>query len=439
MDQATTHSERDSSTVTETSLLRSPQRPPRGYVPTLALSQFGMYLALIAPTIGGLSVKIQGLVGLEAAPGQLGFVTGIGALFALVVQPLAGRLSDRTTSRFGMRRPWIAVGVIGMALALVGCALASSIPLLLVAWCAAQLFANFAFAAQSASIADQVPEPKRGGVSGIIGAATPLGVLVGAVLLALLPNDVLRFTVPAVIALIVGLLFALALKDRVRATKPAEPLSVRQLLSSFVFDPRKNPDFGWAWLSKLLILLGYMSISTYLTLYLASAYGMEIDEQLAFNSLANVVGVSALIVFSVLGGFLSDRVGRRKPFVVASGLVIAVGVALIAGSPAFGAAGLGTILIGEAILGAGAGCFFAVDQALCIALLPDPEHTAKDLGVLNIANTLPSSIAPLLGGVLVIPLGNALFAGGGYTLWFAVATIIAIVGAFLVLRIRGVR
>ncbi|MFB2598644.1 MFS transporter [Herbiconiux sp. P17] len=424
---------------TATSPQSSPPRIPRGYLPTLALSQFGMYLALIAPTIGGLSVKIQGLVGLDAAPGQLGFVTGVGALFALVVQPLAGRLSDRTTSRFGMRRPWIAFGVIGMALALVGCALATSIPLLLVAWCAAQLFANFAFAAQLASIADQVPEPRRGRVSGVIGAATPLGVLVGAVLLSVLPNDFLRFTVPAVIALVVGLLFVLALKDRVRAGKPLEPLDWRQLLGSFVFDPRKNPDFGWAWLSKLLILLGYMSISTYLTLYLAAAYGMDVGEQLAFNSLANIIGVGALIVFSVLGGYLSDRIGRRRPFVIVSGLVIAMGVALIAASPAFGAGGRAVILIGEAVLGAGAGCFFAVDQALCIALLPDPEHTAKDLGILNVANTLPSSIAPLIGGVLVIPIGNSLFEGGGYALWFTIAAIIAIVGALLVQKIRSIR
>ena len=79
--------------------------------------------------------------------------------------------------------------------------------------------------------------------------------------------------------------------------------------------------------------------------------------------------------------------------------------------------------------------FFAVDQALCIDVLPNPDDTAKDLGVLNIASTLPAMIAPLIAGVVIIPLGNALF-GAGYTLWFVVAGIVAIVGAFLVLRIR---
>lgn len=48
-----------------------PTRSPRGHVPTLALSSFGLFLALLGPTIGGLSVKVQGLVGLDAAPAQL--------------------------------------------------------------------------------------------------------------------------------------------------------------------------------------------------------------------------------------------------------------------------------------------------------------------------------------------------------------------------------
>ena len=71
-------------------------------------------------------------------------------------------------------------------------------------------------------------------------------------------------------------------------------------------------------------------------------------------------------------------------------------------------------------------------------MLPNPDDTAKDLGVLNIANTLPAMIAPLLAGVVVIPLGDALF-GNGYTTWFIFGGIVAIIGGALVYRIRGVR
>jgi hypothetical protein len=60
-----------------------------------------------------LTLKINALVGIRRAPGALALVVGIESLVALIGNPLVGRLSDRTTSRFGMRRPWMVVGVLG--------------------------------------------------------------------------------------------------------------------------------------------------------------------------------------------------------------------------------------------------------------------------------------------------------------------------------------
>lgn len=417
----------------------SSSRTPRGYIPTVTLSGFGLYLAIFAPSIGGLSVRVQELVGLSSAPLQLGIISGVSSAVALIVQPLAGRLSDRTMSRFGMRRPWLFVGTIGMVVFLILSGIAPSIALITISMGLASLFANLAFAAQSATLADQVPEEKRGGASGLLGAATPFGILVASVLLAVLPTDLLRFAVPAIVGLILGLIFTFTLRDRVRATRPTDSIGWRQLLLSFVFNPRKHHDFGWAWLSKMFILIGYGSVTGYLTLYLGTAYGMSTGQQLGFNATANIIAVGALMVFSVIGGFVSDRLGRKKVFVVVGGLMIAVGVGGVALSPVFGGLGLGVILIGELVIGIGAGIFFAVDQALCIAALPNKEDTAKDLGVLNFANTLPSTISPFLAGVLVIPLGNALLPGGGYIVWFVVSAAFAIAGALAVTRIRSVR
>ncbi|GAA1408139.1 MFS transporter [Kitasatospora putterlickiae] len=415
----------------------APQAPP-GFVRRLVLGQFGMYLAVLAPVMGGMSVKVQDLVGLDAAPAQLGLVTGTGALFALVGQPLAGRLSDRCTSRYGMRRPFLFGGIAVMAVALAACALAPNIPALLIAWCAAQGAGNVAFAAVGATVADHVPEARRGSVSGIVGAVTPIGIMVGSILLSVLPTDLLRFVVPAAIAVVLGFWFAARLPDRVRTEPPGEPLNPRSLLLSFVFDPRKHPDFGWAWLSKFLIMLGYGALAGYLTLFLAAEFGMDdTDEQLRFNALANGLSVATLVIASIVGGALSDRVGRRKPFVMGGGLVMAAVLAAVTVTPYLGDAGLGTLLVLEAVLGIGAGLFFAVDNALAISLLPSRDDTAKDLGVLNIANALPSSISPFLAGVVVIPVGNALLGGAGYSLWFGLAAVFCLVGALLVTRIRS--
>jgi len=426
--------------MSETALLSTvtPTRTPRGYVTTFALSAFGIYVAVLAPVYGGLSVKIQDLVGLEQAPALLGILTGLGAVFSSIVQPVAGRLSDRSTSRFGRRRPFIFVGVLGATISLVVAGAAPDYVTLLVAWCFVQLFINIALAAHHTTLADQVPEKKRGGVSGIIGAASPAAILGGSAMLAVMPNTFLRFAVPAAFGLVTVIIFLIVLKDRVRTNKPETPLNLRQIFGSYWFNPRRNPDFGWAWLSKALILLAFGGVSTYLTLFLATAYGMSTDEQLQFNLIAQAVSIGTLIVFSIIGGFLSDKVGRRKPFVFVAGLVLGLGTVLIALSSAFGEGGLGALLIAQAMIGAGAGTFFAVDQALCISLLPNPEEMAKDLGILNLAGTLPGTIAPFLAGVLFIPLGEALF-GGGYTLWFCIAGASGVVGSFLVLLIKGAK
>ncbi|MGW2052113.1 MFS transporter [Streptomyces sp. NPDC001858] len=415
-----------------------PTRLPRGYVPRLAGAQFGMYMAILTPLVGGLSVRIQHLVGVDAAATQLGLVTGTGALFAMVCQPLAGRLSDRSTSRFGMRRPFVVGGVLAMFLALTVCAIAPDVTILLVAWCVAQGAANFAFAGATATVADQVPENKRGFVSGVIGASTPLGILVGSALLSFLSTDFLRFFVPALFALAFGTWFGLRLKDRVRAEPPTEPLGLRSLLMSFVFNPRKNPDFGWAWLSRFFIVLGYGALSGYLTLFLAAHFGMtDTDEQLRFNAIANTLNIAPLMVCAVLGGFLSDRIGRRKPFVLISGLVISGALVVAAFTPAMGGAGLPVLLVVEVVIGIGAGMLFAVDQALCIQLLPNKEDTAKDLGVLNMANTLPTSVSPFLAGVLVIPVGNSLLGGTGYSTWFIVSALFCVIGSLMITRVKS--
>ena len=416
-----------------------PGREHRGYTPAFALASFGLFFAILTPILGGLSVKIQGLVSLDQAPVQLGIVTAVGSLFALVAQPIAGRLSDATMSRFGMRRPWIVVGVVGTFLCFLVVGVAPTIWVLLIGWCGAQLFSNFAQAAEAATLADQVPEHRRGFISGLAGAATPLAILAGAISLQALPNDLLRAVVPATVGLVFGLIFAFVLKDKVRTERREERISVLNLLKTFWFNPKKHPDLGWAWLSKALIMFGYGSVASYLTLFLATAYGMSIPEQLSFNLQATLVSVVFIVIVSIVGGKLSDKLGRRRIFVSLGGILLGVGVILIAFSHAFGNdTGLMVILIAEALIGIGAGLFFSVDQALCIDVLPDVENTAKDLGVLNIANTLPAMIAPLIAGVLIIPIGQSLF-GAGYTLWFVVAGIIAVVGGALVFRIRGVR
>lgn len=411
----------------------TPPRTPRGYTPGLTMVNFGIYIALLTPVLVSMAFKLQHITASAAdATAALGLVSGVGALFALIANPLAGRLSDRTTSRFGMRRPWIlGGGIVGLgALALIGSA--TSVWVVLIGWCLAQASLNAVLAAANATLPDQVPVESRGKVSGVVGITTPLAILAGSFLTNFIAGDFLRFVAPGVIAVIFIVLFVLVLKDRRLTETPAERFTFAQFLGSFVFNPRKHPDFGWTWLTKFLIMFGYAGIATFLPLYLTEKFAL--DEQAAITTilLANMASTIAMAVSSPLGGFLSDRFGKRRPFVAAAGMIMVIGLVILAFAPT-----IAVVIVAQAIIGLGAGSFFSVDLALATQVLPNPDDTAKDLGVLNMANALPQSIAPAIAPtVIALGAGTAI---GGYSLWYVVGAVIAAAGAILVYRIKGVK
>lgn len=409
----------------------TPEKTPRGYTPGLAAVNFGVYLALLTPVMVSMAFKVQHLDPVNTE-GSLGLVMGVGAAFALIANPLVGRLSDRTTSRWGMRRPWILGGaIVGLGgFALIGAA--SSVWVVLLAWCLVQTSMNAVLAAANATLPDQVPVSSRGKVSGLVGITTPIGILAGSFIVNFLPGDFERFVVPGVISLILAVVFVAILKDRVLTEKPAEKFTIGMFFSSFVFNPRKHPDFGWTWLTKFLVMFGYAGIATFLPLYLVTKFGLDEQGAVGVILAANLASMAAMAVSSPLGGFLSDKVGKRRPFVAIAGVIMVVGLVILAVAPS-----IPVVIIGQAIIGLGAGSFLSVDLALATEVLPNADDVAKDLGVLNIANALPQSIAPAIApGVIALGAATPL---GGYPTWYLFGAVVALAGAVLVYRIKGVK
>ncbi|GAA5034075.1 MFS transporter [Microbacterium fluvii] len=411
----------------------TPDKAPRGYLPGLAAVNFGVFLALLTPVLVSMAFKVQHITSSAAeATAQLGLVMGVGALFALIANPLAGRLSDRTTSRWGMRRPWVLGGSL---VALGGFALigaATSIWVVLIAWCLVQTAMNAVLAAANATLPDQVPVSGRGKVSGIVGLTTPLGILGGSFLVNFLSDDFSRFFVPALIATVLAVLFVLVLKDRRLDEKPAQRFTIGQFFGSFVFNPRKHPDFGWTWLTKFLVMFGYAGIATFLPFYLTEKFGLDEQAAIATILVANLASMVAMAISGPVGGILSDRIGKRRPFVSIAGVIMVVGLVVLAFAPS-----VPVVLVAQAIIGLGAGSFFSVDLALATQVLPNPADTAKDLGVLNIANALPQSIAPAIAPAIIA--FGATTALGGYTVYYLFGALVALAGAVLVYRIKGVK
>ncbi|GAB3598319.1 MFS transporter [Microbacterium tumbae] len=409
----------------------TPARTPRGYTPGLAAVNFGVFLALLTPVMVSMAFKIQH-IDPDGATASLGLVLGVGAFFALICNPLVGRLSDRTTSRWGMRRPWIlGGGIVGLGGFLV-IGIADSVWVVLLAWCLVQASMNAVLAAANATLPDQVPVTRRGRVSGIVGITTPLAILAGSFIVNYLPGDFERFAVPAFIAIVLIVVFVLVLKDRRLAEKPAERFTIGLFFRSFVFNPRKHPDFGWTWLTKFFVMFGYAGIATYLPYFLQDRFALDEQATVSTILLANVASTIAMAVSAPLGGFLSDRIGKRRPFVALAGVIMVAGLLLLAFAPS-----IEVVVVAQAIIGLGAGSFLSVDLALATEVLPNPADTAKDLGVLNIANALPQSIAPAIAPAIIAV--GALTPLGGYSVWYLFGAVIALLGAVLVYRIKGVK
>jgi MFS family permease len=327
----------------------------------------------LAPLLVSLALKINSLVGIDQAPNSLALVTGIGALLAMFANPFFGRMSDRTSSRLGMRRPWMVIGLAGGSLGVLIVAVAPTIAVVLAGWCIAQLFFNALLAALVAVLPDQVPVAQRGTVSGVLGVCLPIASVTGTFLVQLFTgNQLTMFLAPCAIGGFFILLFAVTLKDRRLAKADRPTWSLREFASTFYVNPRKNPDFGWAFVSRFMFVLAYAFLTTYQAYYLLDKIGStetDVPQQIFLGTLVQSV---VLVAASLVAGRLSDRTGRRKMFVLVAAVVYGLAMFTIAIASNFNG-----FLIGMAIGGLGFGVYMAVDLALVADVLPDTDNNAK--------------------------------------------------------------
>ncbi|WP_236795075.1 MFS transporter [Amycolatopsis sp. GM8] len=391
----------------------------------IPLAILGFTIALVPPLVITIALRLREL-DLNGAAADLGLILGIGALFSIIANPLAGRFSDRTTSRLGMRKPWIFSGaVIGYAGILL-IAVAPNVPVVLVGWAVAQVGLNFALAALVAMLPDQIDPKRRGRTASFISLAQNVGGVAATFLVQLFPAGAVQYLVPSLIGVVLMVAMVVPIKDRVRVERPREPFNLRALFSSFVFNPRKYPDLGWAWLTRFFLTTTQFTATSYLTYFLIAQFGVSDAEAptLVFQAiLANAVGI---ILVAPLLGWLSDRLQRRKLFVIIASVIAVVGLTVIALAPS-----IEVVLLGELILGAGSGAFFAVELALITDVLPSADTAAKDLGVANLAQSLPQSLIPVAAPGLIASFGYlGLFLGGA---------LFGVFGAISVTRVKKVR
>ncbi|MFJ5925016.1 MFS transporter [Kitasatospora sp. NPDC092948] len=364
----------------------------------------------------------------DAKAGNLALINAVAAVAAMVAQPVVGVLSDRTRSRYGARRPWMLGSALLGGAALATSGLAPNVAVLTVCVMLVQFGFNAFQGPFSALLPDRVPERLRGRYSTGVGLGLVLGAIVGPVLGSAFADRIpLGYAVLSGILVLVMVLFVAFVPDRDNRAEPRRPFSPRAFIAAFWVNPVRHPDFFWGFTGRLLLFGGYSMLNTY-QLYLAQDYiGLPMDDAKRIVPLLGLVSLPGILIATALAGPLSDRLGRRKPVVLAAGLLIALGAVVPLALPSV----LG-LALSNLVVASGFGAFASVDQALMSSVLPDPDDFGKDLGVLNLAATLPNTVAPVAAAGIV-------HAFGGYAALYPVVGVVGILGALAVLPIRGVR
>jgi MFS family permease len=447
--------------------------------------------------------QVYEIVGQAQKGGALAVVLVPGAFVSLFANPMFGWLSDRTRgwlAVWGRRRPYILLGTILNVAVLIWMASLRDIFSLAVAYVLVQFFSNAAQAPFHALLPDIVPARQYGLTSGVIGLLGIAGTIGGVVVSGQLIDSSLpwaqyqrglwlAYLIIMAIMLVLMLITIVAVRERpspgtqgeqarsgraegrTRLSRPVsvtivgtlavllvvwgmmalwnlqpvaglridgsvqqvilEVLATVGILRLFDFNPRRDPDFAWVLATRLVMMLGIYTIQTFLQFYMKDAVGVPHPEQAATSF---VILVSFTSLASAFGaGWLSDHVGRKRLVYISGCMMAVVGLVFVVTHA------LPIVITAGAIFGLGYGAYQSVDWALVAEVLPSGGTFARDMGVWNIALSLPQVIAPVLGGPIIDAFNRMGRPVQGFQILFTMAIIYCILGTVTVRFIRSVR
>ncbi|WP_188079019.1 MFS transporter [Actinotalea subterranea] len=389
-------------------------------------------LLWLAPFVAGIAVLLPARLEMVAPDQKVQAIATLamaGSVVALIANIVFGALSDRTRSRFGKRTPWMVLGSVATAASLYALSVVTSVTGLVVVWCVFQFFLNAIVAPLIAIIPDRVPEQLRGTFSAVYGIGSTLGAGAAGILASRFVTDPSTgLMVFGTAILFAGPVVALIAPDRSTADEPRAPLDRETLLRNFSFPRRGARDFYLALVGKLLFVLAMYSITGYQLYILTDHFGLApAAAGVMIATIATIQTVGSLVAGTAAGP-LSDRLGRRKAPVVGAALLLAVALMV----PFLWQDSAAMIVFAVLGLGLAFGVFNSVDQALNYKVLPDPTTAAKDLGILNMANTGGQILGPVVMSVAVISLG-------GYRAGFIISAGIAVLSAITISLVRSTR
>ena len=373
------------------------------------------------------------------------------ALISLFLPPLVGMLSDRTSSSFGRRRPYIVIGGLLVMISTPLLVSSGSMAIFVAGLALLLLGKNILGPAYQSLMPDRVPCEQRGESSGYIGGMTILGNVVGLALAAFLLGHVnqqsfsidairanagIYYAVTAFLVLVCILVTVFGVRENRWLKEVQEARRRRGLLELALrhlyewLTPWRHFNFTMVFLTRASLMLGLALFMAYIEYFFANV--QHIANFIQVTGIVAILALGGAVVSGVFFGFLSDRVKRRAPVVSAATVCMALAALTFVIFPN----NLMTLLwpLGV-VFGLGYGAYTSVGWALSIDVLPSLEKAGKDLGMWKASTTLPAVLAPLLGSLIISTVtgGHQLL---GYQLVFGAAALFFVLAAIGMLFVK---
>ena len=426
-------------------------------------------------------------VGEEVKGTALGTLRSAGLAIAILVQPAAGLLSDRSTLRWGRRRPFIFIGTMLDLLFLTLMGLAGSYWFLFASALLLQFSSNVAHGALQGLIPDLVPEEQRGRASGVKALMELAPIIITAFTTAKLVGAgrvweaLLLVMASLFLTMLITLFFVHEEPLQEEVKEPLSPQLVRIALLTIIFvavttacggavslvgrlskgmgmlqlvtvglaglaamagaiilgvwwsarvgigeGARKYPSFTWWVVNRLLYLAAAGSIQSFALYFLQDVLHVP-NAPVAVGNLMMIVGIFTLLA-ALPSGWLADRFGR-KPLVALAGVVGALGTFLL-----FFSHTMPMVTVSGVIIGMSAGIFMTTNWALGTDLVP-PEEAGRYLGVSNLAGAGAGIVGAGIGGPMA-DFFNAYQKGLGYLVIFAIYGALFLLSVVTLLKVR---
>jgi len=383
---------------------------------------------LVLLMFGLIQFKIISIVGPERVTEVFGKASGIASMAIIILGPLGGIIADKTNLKFGRRRIWMILGSIGGAVSMYFLIKSDTINILITSWILAQFFYGMVSLSCYSIVPEQVEMTKFGKVSGIFGAAAPAFIMLGGMVMGVFAKATVsqKLGVITIVQLISGIIAALLVNDgyvEIIKKEKQRLNGIKNFYPSF----KKYPEYTWALLTKLFVNMSNAGM-TMLTLFYIARFHLGESEIFKLNGLTSM-GIGVMISAGLVGGFLSDKIKKQKPFVMGAALITGLCLVAFAFSK-----NISWIIGGNFIFNFGFGLYGAVDNALVNRILPSKETISKDLSIMNVTTNISSSLTNFIAP-MIIAFGSKLLKDDGYTFFFLCMASFSILSALAVIPI----